>query len=1180
MPKGKSKAKNPDLYEDEDATEAEERSKAPQAAVHARGGRWEVRDDLKTGTHWDDMHHIDLKRATEEAGVHKKDMSKIEMIHALAKKDRIDEMERKAAEKEEQRKKRLVEIQERKKHAERLWRKRDRQARRSRGEDYVSDTTDSGSDSLGRGSDDESNMSTTTTPSESSITSVNPAPRLRIYEWPYGDAPPANPPQAPMSSSDASMNDIQPEPLPKRLPYAVMKIMTTVSKEKLELPGRQYSEEVGPDFVLSLSEHTKDCARNGIMYGQLQRAVIERATDWARRTQVQWWNGIMCFNLPPRGSSRKVLADVYAKWNRNKKKLHRREGLRGGGIHKAEPKQIATQRLKDQRQKMIDVYAVSEHRPSICYMPSYLDYPFMEEDEEVAARLDNLFYIRFVDMDLPHYYFWSTSEWNDPTKPNPDWLDANNQNVRLNSLSINPVLNETGNKLTPSSRNIRVKKTLVPRKFRSSSIAPKTSRYKAAIWAFEKDLYNKGLAVTLKDVRERWNRDGKKTREWRRLVKNLPSLYPAGELPASPPVSTPPGITSLAEKFAGIEVPSEQRWPIESIIGDEPWTRDDEAYWDIAQIPLIASDTLHDTLHALERRGSEDLPFVTAWMNKISTSPDSPSLPAKRRSSTTPPVSLDIRQRERAVWEESFLQNIESETVLSSTIEQMPVAELKHNLYLMMQRTQLSPLWHHHDHGNGLLQRQCKVCLHNLGSRRRSSIRRHYHDHQNKANDRCPFYGAEWNKWPSEVKASHIFIHGPLHDQEQAEGAGRQRRLQSRPVSDGVNALYAIPRTGTRRSSTRGSTERELNTDNAHRFQSGGERRRLSKVSFSPVTVEKRVAYNDFGDSHSYDADASSITTPSPKRSILRSNPIKDSFKSALKIDMTASPLNSRQRRGPIRIDRAKHLNQQPPNTKYLEDPWNPEGYSSSEPVLSPSPHAFTNLLEDHPDATWDPRRASKSSVESLEFLNAHPASRSSAKRKSRRDIALAASKSAAATTLGSRRAAKKEPEIKTAILGKPYVPPLVIAPAKQWAKKASQSHHPTASAERGGLSDFLSPSTPEVSAPAFFSQDLNPGDSKSSDDQLTDYLRRGRRSSAPTPSPSLTSSHPRTASDSTQNSSISPTLIHDVFPIAQIQVQQSNTAESAKRKHSFDVPYSQPSLIVPPNTPANRPKARRKKRQ
>ncbi|KAF2643030.1 hypothetical protein P280DRAFT_547265 [Massarina eburnea CBS 473.64] len=1004
MPKGKPKARFSDLYSDEDSSEAEQRRMAPKSVPHARGGIWEVKDQHKTGTHWDNMHHVDLRRAAEDAGLYKKDMSKVEMIHVLADKDRAEEIERRAIEAEERRRRRQAEARERKKQREMLRKKKDRRERREANEDYVSDTTEDDPDGFNVQSDGDSLSTTTPTTTTRSIGPIYPAQRLRIYEWPHVGMPPLNPSRSsisPISPTGRFRPEVKPELLPMKLPYAVMKLVTTHTKEKLELPGRQYSEEVGPDFVLSLTEHTKDCARNGVMYGQLERAVVESGAKWAERTHIQWWNGRMYFNLPPRGASKKNLADVYAKWKK-KKEVNRFVTKKGRGINKVDPKRNAAQRLKDQRQKMLDVWAVSEHRPPICYMPSYLDYPLLDDDDEVEKSVENLFYIRFLDMELPHYYFWTVpGEWEDPTVPNPEWLET--EVVEAHDRHHAHVLAErygqpsTGKRNTQASngfpqrpKKMLVKRTPVPRKFRPSVTPPKTSKYKAALWAFEKDLYHKGWATVLKESRERWIHDGKNN-EWMRLIKNLPMLHPAGNLPIAPPINAPRGISSLAEKFAAIEVPSDQRF-IQAIVGDEPWTRDDDAYWTVVDIPDVMEIDDQDSLHramddthipsALERRTSE----VSDWISGIPTSPHSPSRPPFRRPSTPNVNSANRREIERLVWEDRFLHSIDSDVAMYSTIERMPVTELKEYIHNMIQSRQ-------HSQRRQSSLRNCAICLQSDGTLDVREQREHLSTHYEDAGHSCPFCGIPWQTWSSELIATHIFWHDGRRNSEVVLPGQRRSTAESL----GLDALYAVPKTKRRSSSRIRDREAELR---GNQVFTPTAKRKMSKVSFSPVTVERRVAYNDYGDETAEDADVSSMnTTPmSPRRSSLRSADTSSKArqpKSVLKVDTGLRPLRKSQSSGStLRLDEDKRVSDgsfHSPSTPSAHitspelhstrirrrpsgtDPhavWKPRQHSTSgsDHVPSPPLHLVQRYPDGHPNAAWNPRKASKSSFESLEF--------------------------------------------------------------------------------------------------------------------------------------------------------------------------------------------------------------------
>jgi hypothetical protein len=217
----------------------------------------------------------------------------------------------------------------------------------------------------------------------------------------------------------------RPEPTPRAVPYAPLKIHTTLTKEKLFLPGQTYPPGVDPDYVPLLSPRTRHSARNGHLVGILRKATIERATSWASRTQIQGWNARMFFSLPACNEN-KELADVYTKWM-----LENRKSLRVNPKtvpSKQDRQQRHNQRHKNKPKKLVEVLEASAYRPpAICYLPAYLDSHVNAAHTNLYLRrtqqtLDNLFYIKFPGCDVPHYYFWGRQgEWEDPTVPNPEW---------------------------------------------------------------------------------------------------------------------------------------------------------------------------------------------------------------------------------------------------------------------------------------------------------------------------------------------------------------------------------------------------------------------------------------------------------------------------------------------------------------------------------------------------------------------------------------------------------------------------------------------------------------------------------------------------------------------------------------------------------------------------------------
>jgi len=980
MPKGKPKARNPALYKGDESEERGIRHFVPKAAPHRRGGTHRVKDSDRTNTHWDDKNYQELLIVTKDRGLWRKDMPKKEMAKVLAEKDKADRVAAKKAADEAIKQRKEMEEKMQKEKEEMEKRQREKEARRklrdcraALGEDVSSSSSDDAGPSDGNvgvgqilsdGNEDyESTTTTTTTPS--SLAPISPALKLRIYEWQYERAPPSSPPLSPISPFGRACDEAATEPIPKKIPYAVMHVVTTKSREMFELPGRAIPAEVGPDFVPSLSEHTKDCARNGVLILSLRNAVIERGSEWTARTQIQWWNGRMYFQLPPR-KSKTDLASVYAKWRRKKTTKSQERRKKGGGITKAEPKRKAQQRLQDQREKMIDVYAASEYRPSICYVPSNLDSPSLNDDEEVEKSLENLFYIRFRNMELPHYFFWANfEEWDDPTIPNPAWAET-----EPHEQVVLPI--DRGDMITYQypvhKAQVNVRRTPVPHKFSTFATPPKGSKYKVTLWAIERDLYHYGWANTMYVLRDKWLKEGKGGR-WTRLISQLVREFPAGNLPTSPPVGPPrPNTTSLAEKLAAMEVPNPLR-PVEPIEGHEHWTRDDSAYWvavdapdqkqeEEIQMELLRSGTPTEP-QALHRRPSE----VVAWVNDLGSLHSPPTALDQISLSSDTPAN---RTTEREAWEERFMQHVEGETVLVSTIDSMPVAELKSNLLNYMNERRRSSV--SNDRG------RCFVCLAPLDGLTFDERRAHYGMHAKSANELCPFCGLPWMCLTSELKAAHIFWHDV--DEGQTRTGGRR----SLGTSFGIGALAAIPKK--KRAIARG---REKTVEVGQRG--------LSKVHFSPVIATKRIADNDFEDEdYGMDKDVSSVVTACLRRSGLRSptTPTKTPAKPALTFDISTNA--TRATRSSNRRSRKPDTNYQKPTNPSAypsssfgfnsakrvghlidNDPdsaWNPgqQSSSSSEQITSPYLAKFATYPREYVDAKWDPKRISTFSSDSLEF--------------------------------------------------------------------------------------------------------------------------------------------------------------------------------------------------------------------
>ncbi|KAF1830948.1 hypothetical protein BDW02DRAFT_76351 [Decorospora gaudefroyi] len=408
MPKGKAKKDNPDLYQG--SPEPSEPSMAPEAVSHRRGGTHKVRDEDKTNSIYDNYNYKELLDAAKDRGIYRKDMKKMEMAWALkrhdeekkkAEHDAMVAHQRKMQEAKREQEKKAAEKQKmidakRKRRVEKM-RMRDRDE--SVSDDTMSDTEieaeentrdEYQGENIGQVLSDESWDSTCT---ESSIRSIDPpiSPdcKLRLFEWPYECMPPlhAIPPCIIVEGS-----------LPRQVPYAPIKLITTHTRQKICLPGTKYPPAVSPFFVPILNHATRIAARNGHLTGILRHATLERGTEWAERTHVQGWNACLYF-APAARNPTKQLADSYRKWEFEDRKLLSVSGEARERRH--------GQREKNKRMKMVDVYESCKWRPqAMGYVPAYLDYG-MKETDEGSRTLENLFYIRFPDCDVPHYYFWA-----------------------------------------------------------------------------------------------------------------------------------------------------------------------------------------------------------------------------------------------------------------------------------------------------------------------------------------------------------------------------------------------------------------------------------------------------------------------------------------------------------------------------------------------------------------------------------------------------------------------------------------------------------------------------------------------------------------------------------------------------------------------------------------------------
>ncbi|KAJ4356959.1 hypothetical protein N0V95_002902 [Ascochyta clinopodiicola] len=637
------------------------------AAAHRRGGKHAVKDEDLTHTKYDHYAREELLAAVKEAGCYVKDDKKSTMARKLAKHDQeLQFSARRTAqeqkEKEDKRQEELRDAAKAKKDQRRAREKRnnDRGRRREHGEDVSSNSEDTvDADEQDRhdaqkltvtGGEALSDETWEDTASESTVRSRNPPIepecKLRLFEWSYITVPP----KSPLLHADE-------EQFPMQLTYTPLKLITMQTREKITLPGLKYPAGIDSDYVPVLDSCTRAAARHGHMIGLLAHATIEPASAWASRTLVQGWNGHMYFSLPPRDDVKnRQLADVYQKWNLENAKLLR---LTPGALDpKADRWHRFAQRLTNKRKQVADMYETCRWRPlAVSYLPSYLDWERGMKSASLAPcekSINNLYYVRFPGYDLPHYYFWARqSEWGDPTTPNPAWT------VSLEHKDNTQVVADANT--PPSKALVRIKKvdTALPLRHNSPEISdPDTTRS-----SVELDLCTHGLSATLTKHKV-FTVSAGKTQAWNVFAQRIPALYPSGELPDAPPAEPRQGM-SVAEKIAALELGH----VFSPFNGEESWTKDDDAAWDVvsgdsnacnAEMGSSSSagtSSIEDEVNALYRRDSMDALLrpqdkrIYNWLEHISSaySPKvAPLSPTVKDTEPEPKLSSPVSPSDNA----------------------------------------------------------------------------------------------------------------------------------------------------------------------------------------------------------------------------------------------------------------------------------------------------------------------------------------------------------------------------------------------------------------------------------------------------------------------------------------------------------------------------------------------------
>ncbi|RYO07088.1 hypothetical protein AA0121_g11805 [Alternaria tenuissima] len=662
MPKGKPKKDNPALYGG--SPEPSEPSTTRYAAVHRRGGTHKVRDEHKTDSKYDNYNYKELVDQAKERGIYRKDMKKVEMAWALkhddeeerrAEQDAVLALQRKRQEAKEEEERRAAHKQRQieEKQERRIEKERRRQRDESVSDDTLSDAdieaqetsrNEYAREQFGQALSDESWNSTSTesSPEPPMDRDTKPDCRLRLFEWPHEQLPDTHPPRFFCFS----------EPKPRAIPYAPLRLTTTSSKQKLVLPGSKYPTGVDPDFCPLLSPRTRSAARNGHLIGTLRHAIVESGVDWAQRTLVQGWNAHMYFRLGSRHHNEsKRLADTYRKWWLENRKVLRVTGK--GEARKEERAARHVQRRRNRTRLVQEVYESSLGRPGgMGYVAAYLDYyggdggggggggkgrrgtgrfgggrRAWEKEERV---LENLFFVRFLGCDVPHYYFWTREgEWEDPCFPNPAWEAAGQLNedeqdaVKMGEDAMGEDAKGgkrryrlgSKNRVEPVSsiktRLIRVRRPSLTLAFTAApSPSSPSSPFSiaSAITRAEYHLYTYGLSSTLSTYRARWLAKGKAT-HWKTFAANLPTLWPSGNIPDVPPLESRPG-ACLALKIAAIDASSAGgKTTFSPLMGEEAWTGNDDKLWEVVEVMECGEDREDDdeTGDESDRFGGEDV---------------------------------------------------------------------------------------------------------------------------------------------------------------------------------------------------------------------------------------------------------------------------------------------------------------------------------------------------------------------------------------------------------------------------------------------------------------------------------------------------------------------------------------------------------------------------------------------
>ena len=627
-----------------------------------------VKEEDRTGTKWDNEYYETLRGECRERGLLHNNLKKTQLAKQLAEDDARNDVAAVEKRRRETQRKIQEEVESKRKEVEKVKRIAQREQQHNEGgnetDGYLINLCDRRTTGgLITPSDTATTTETATHNSVSSSYHPNiPYQTLSIFEWPYPELPSSSPPKTPTTphyNLDLPMHLIASTPpiQPVRMEYKYMFLQTTKSNEGVVLPGKKTPPNLSPDFVPRPSPEAVQAARNGVRIKQLRRTKIESGKDWNKRTQLQWWNGGMFLEdfqipkewdadqpslseAPPPGAAETTSPTSRSKSvSRSKSRSRSRsKKLQSRAKSQLKSKPARGRNTSERNRKQLALEAASStirSKNPVLYVPACLD---MDNDDGFPHTLDRLFYITYLDQEMPHFFFWTRpGDWEDPTQENPEYniwkaQDRENAKIEEDILDSQRVQREKDNAwdraedlkssmiwfqpVPLSSTRVRVGKPgtiLSPistdLKYYSKFKDPELER---AICVAEEMLIRKGLKYTLGALRKRYEADAGDHEHWDQLTERLPRLYPAGKLPEAHPVHAKEMRDGpVALKIAELEYGQ----PPSPLRGDEPWTRNDDKYWDIVRKRLIPDEklgSLDDVARKCKRRtslsSSEDLP--------------------------------------------------------------------------------------------------------------------------------------------------------------------------------------------------------------------------------------------------------------------------------------------------------------------------------------------------------------------------------------------------------------------------------------------------------------------------------------------------------------------------------------------------------------------------------------------